>query len=60
MLRFHRFHARGCCAPGYTDSCFLFPLFPLVMLMDAMHSTDVSMSRATGSLTRTFPVPVFM
>ena len=33
----------GCCAPGYTDTCFSFP-FLLVTLMDAMRSSDVSSS----------------
>ena len=60
--------ACGCCAPGYTDTCFP---FYVVMLADAMRSTDishytfschvtsdVSASHATSSLTRTFPVSV--
>ena len=42
MLRFHR--ACGCCAPRYTDTCFLF-LFFLVTLTDAMRSSDISTSR---------------
>ena len=47
LLRFH--HACGCCAPGYTDTCFLF-LFFLVTLMDAMHSSDVSASHDRARL----------
>ena len=37
----------GCCAPGYTDTCFSFP-FLLVTLTDAMRSSDVSSSRDCG------------
>ena len=37
----------GCCAPGYTDTYFSFP-FLLVMLTDAMRSSDVSSSRDCG------------
>ena len=64
----------GCCAPEYTDTCFLSP-FLLVTLVDTMCSLDVShvarnrwtshhvtldisTSRASGLLTRTFPVSV--
>ena len=59
LLRFHRFHACGCCAPGYADT-FPFLLFLLVTLTDTMRSTDVPASRDTGLLTRTFPIPVLM
>ena len=37
----------GCCVPGYTDTCLSFP-FLLVMLTNAMHSSDVSSSRDCG------------
>ena len=54
--------ACGCCAPGYTDTCFPFP-FLLVTLTDAMRSMDVlachvSTSRDFSSFTSMFPVSV--
>ena len=46
--------ACGCCAPGYTDTCFSFP-FHVVTLADAMRSLDISRITWPVSLIRMFP-----